>query len=240
MDRTRVRILVTTALLVNTVKRIMVVRVPRVNQHSGYGGVSMADASEKVSAIAEAGSSNRRTTPAGADLLCAFANTLDVDVDADPPEALPDAAALTEWLRGRGLIDGDDRADRDDHRVAITLRSGLRLAMMLHNARDHLSPVPELSAVAVALPVQVDFVGTHPRLAPVDGGVRGGLTQLVVAIAEAAADDTWGRLKLCSAEDCLLAFYDISKNRSRHWCSMGACGNREKTRNYRARQQEDR
>ena len=42
--------------------------------------------------------------------------------------------------------------------------------------------------------------------------------------------------QVCVADDCQWAFYDTSKNRSRHWCSMGVCGNRQKTRTYRARQ----
>ncbi len=172
-----------------------------------------------------------------ADLLCAFANTLDVDVDADTLEALPDAAALTGWLRDHAILDGDDRADTADHGVALTLRSGLRAAMMLHQMGDHASPVPELGTAAAALPVQIVFDGARPRLDPAIGGARGGLARLVVAIVEAQADDTWGRLKLCAAGDCLLAFYDTSKNRSRHWCSMGVCGNRQKTRRYRARRQ---
>jgi predicted RNA-binding Zn ribbon-like protein len=177
------------------------------------------------------------TTPAEARLLCAFANTLDVDVDADPPEALPDAAALTGWLRERQLLSDDDRADSGDHGVAMTLRSGLRTAMVLHRTGAHTSPVAELDAVATALPVQIAFEGTHPRLRSLHSGARGGVTQLLVAIAEAQANDTWGRLKLCAAEGCLLAFYDSSKNRSRHWCSMGTCGNRQKTRTYRGRRQ---
>ncbi len=187
-------------------------------------------------AIAKTGALRKNTTPpAQAEVLCAFANTLDVDVDADPPEALLDAAALTGWLRERGLLNADDRADRGDLALAITLRSGLRHAMMLHHERDRTSPVPELDAAATVLPVQIVFEGTRPRLAPVNGGARGGLARLLVAIAEAQTDDTWERLKLCAANDCLLAFYDTSKNRSRHWCSMGVCGNRQKTRNYRAR-----
>lgn len=174
--------------------------------------------------------------PAYAELLCAFANTLDVDVDADPPEALPDAEALTWWLRDRGLLDGDDQADGGDLSLAITLRSGLREAMVLHHERDHASPVPALDAAAAALPLHVTFDGTNPRLASALSGVRGGLARLLIAMTEAEAEGTWARLKLCAADDCLLAFYDTSKNRSRLWCSMGMCGNRQKTRNYRARQ----
>lgn len=199
----------------------------------GVGG----HGSVEVRVIAQTGRSGKNTTPpTQADLLCAFANTLDVDVDADPPEALPDAAALTNWLRDRSLLDVDARAESGDHSIAITLRSGLRAAMMLHQVRDYTSPVPELDAAAAALPVQIVFDGTRPRLAPPIGGARGGLARLLVGIVEAQADDTWQRLKLCAADDCLLAFYDTSKNRSRHWCSMGVCGNRQKTRSYRARQ----
>lgn len=177
-----------------------------------------------------------RTLPANAELLCAFANTLDVDVDADPPEAFSDAAALTDWLCERGLLAGDDQADSADLHLALTLRSGLREAMMLHHERDHTVPVSELDAAAALLPLRVIFDGTHPRVTPALSGVRGGLARLLVAIAESQAEGDWVRLKLCAANECLLAFYDISKNRSRQWCSMGACGNRQKTRNYRARQ----
>ncbi len=173
--------------------------------------------------------------PASADLLRAFANTLDVDVDADPQEAFPDAAALTVWLRERRLLSGDSRADGSDLDLAVTLRSGLRAAMLLHHERDNASSVAELDAAATALPIQVMFDGTDPRLAPAQEGVRGALAWLLVAIAESQADGNWARLKLCPADDCLLAFYDTSKNRSRHWCSMNDCGNRQKTRNYRAR-----
>ncbi len=49
-------------------------------------------------------------------------------------------------------------------------------------------------------------------------------------------EGTWSRLKACAAEDCQFAFYDHSKNRSGHWCTMAECGNRAKVRSYRARQ----
>lgn len=98
------------------------------------------------------------------------------------------------------------------------------------------SPVSELDSAAAALPVRVVFDGIRPRLAPASDGVRGALSWLLIAIIESQAEGTWGRLKLCPADDCLLAFYDASKNRSRSWCSMRECGNRQKTRNYRARQ----
>jgi predicted RNA-binding Zn ribbon-like protein len=46
---------------------------------------------------------------------------------------------------------------------------------------------------------------------------------------------TWDRLKVCPDDDCAWVFYDESRNRSRRWCSMNACGNRHKVRAYRDR-----
>ena len=50
------------------------------------------------------------------------------------------------------------------------------------------------------------------------------------------AEGTWERLKACERDVCRWAFYDHSKNRSSHWCSMAVCGQREKNRRaYRRR-----
>ncbi|MEX2032805.1 MAG: CGNR zinc finger domain-containing protein, partial [Dehalococcoidia bacterium] len=40
----------------------------------------------------------------------------------------------------------------------------------------------------------------------------------------------------CRGDDCHWAFFDRSKNRSRVWCDMAACGARSKARTYRERQ----
>ena len=43
------------------------------------------------------------------------------------------------------------------------------------------------------------------------------------------------RVKQCASEECNWLFWDASKNRSRRWCEMSACGNREKARRYQRR-----
>jgi predicted RNA-binding Zn ribbon-like protein len=58
---------------------------------------------------------------------------------------------------------------------------------------------------------------------------------VVAAVAEAMADGSWERLKACRADDCQWAFIDTARNRSRQWCDMTVCGNREKARRYRSR-----
>lgn len=55
---------------------------------------------------------------------------------------------------------------------------------------------------------------------------------LVAPIAEAAADllvhGDLTMVRKCENPQCILYFYDISKNHARRWCSMGMCGNRMK------------
>ena len=56
--------------------------------------------------------------------------------------------------------------------------------------------------------------------------------RLLAPIAEAAADllcyGNLAYLKKCEGADCVLHFYDTTKNHSRRWCTMAACGNRAK------------
>ncbi|MCT1902874.1 ABATE domain-containing protein [Oceanobacillus sojae] len=40
------------------------------------------------------------------------------------------------------------------------------------------------------------------------------------------------RVKQCEGEPCGWLFFDSSRNKSRRWCSMADCGNREKARRY--------
>jgi predicted RNA-binding Zn ribbon-like protein len=63
---------------------------------------------------------------------------------------------------------------------------------------------------------------------------------LLVPIAEAAADLLTGvdlsRIKKCESSECVLYFYDTSKNHTRRWCSMNQCGNRMKVARHYQRQ----
>ena len=65
--------------------------------------------------------------------------------------------------------------------------------------------------------------------------MRGALARIGLAAHEATTEGLWWRLKICASDECEWAYYDHSKNRSRNWCEYG-CGNKLKTRAYRARQ----
>ena len=66
--------------------------------------------------------------------------------------------------------------------------------------------------------------------------------QLLAPIAESAADLLcYGNpafLKKCESDECVLYFYDTTKNHTRRWCSMAVCGNRAKAAAFYRRQKE--
>jgi predicted RNA-binding Zn ribbon-like protein len=169
-------------------------------------------------------------------LLRDFVNTVDLERDVDE-FATP--AGLAGWLRERGLLPEPatpgTRADAGDVARAIALREGLRAAMLGHHGGAAQVLPPELPGSLARLPLQVSLTGSRPTLIPALGGVAGGLGRIAAAIMDSAAEGTWERLKACQEDTCRWAFVDTSKNRSRAWCSMRVCGNRTKTRAYRAR-----
>jgi predicted RNA-binding Zn ribbon-like protein len=164
-------------------------------------------------------------------LLRDFVNTYDVDCDADEFGAPSDLGA---WLSERGLVPAGTRVGESDLAAAVALREGLRSAMLAHqeSARsDERAGARDVDRVLAALPLRLSLDG--PAVVPARGGARGGLAGIAAAVVACLTDGDWPRLKACPG--CRWAFLDASKNRSRSWCSMRMCGNRAKTRAYRAR-----
>ena len=70
------------------------------------------------------------------------------------------------------------------------------------------------------------------------GGSTDDLDRILWPVARSAAelltDDRLSRIRECAAGNCAWLFLDTSRNRSRRWCDMTVCGNREKAqRHYR-------
>ena len=181
-----------------------------------------------------------REPEAPAELLVAFANSEDHEEGTDD---LTTTAELRSWLVGHGLLGRRPRATPDDLELARDLRTALHAAMRANHDRSvglaaadaaPGAPGPALDDVAAALPLRLVVGADGPALAPVHDGVRGALSLLLVALAQTVTGGTWDRLKICSADDCRWAYLDQTKNRSRAWCEWG-CGNKAKTRAYRAR-----
>ena len=173
----------------------------------------------------------RTPAPGPLRLVQLFVNTNDLE---GGPELLPDADALRAWLVDHDLL-ADEPVSDEDHARAIALREAIR---ELVSANAGLPHDPAAAAVVNEIGAGLRPVLEPPatRFEPSAGGVEGALGQIVAAIHEAVAEGSWERLKACERDICRWAFYDHSKNRSGHWCSMAVCGQREKNRRaYRRR-----
>jgi predicted RNA-binding Zn ribbon-like protein len=172
--------------------------------------------------------------PAEVALVQDFINTYDLEDDSDEVET---SDALASWLAARGLLEPGAAVDEGEHRLALELRESLRrLLRGQHEHRVDPASVAEINDLAAALPLRVRFDdGGHATVEPGLVGVRGALGGILGDVALAMSSGSWARLKTCSADSCQWVFYDRSKNRSGRWCSMRVCGNRSKTRSYRAR-----
>ncbi len=67
--------------------------------------------------------------------------------------------------------------------------------------------------------------------------------QLLVPVAESASDllseADLSLVRKCENPQCILYFYDTTKNHQRRWCSMSACGNRAKAAAHYQRKREN-
>lgn len=166
-------------------------------------------------------------------------NTRSIEFGTDD---LADPAALVSWLAARDLVDPVTRATAADLRRALRLREGLRALVARNNDEDDdgegLDPaaLEGLVPLAQELPLVLDITPDPPALVPLrTSAVDWALTRIVAAVPQSVGAGTWRRLKVCREPGCRWAYYDLSRNRSRAWCDMSACGNRAKARSYRQR-----
>ena len=187
-----------------------------------------------------------------ADRVLAFINTLSSRPTAAPVERLTSYEALVEWARELHLVPGAaaDRllaeAKKHPHQAALVLsrakefREALNgLAAAIDTGRqppgDVLSTISDALAAAYANGRLVPHEGTLQWVA----GAEDDLERIVWEIGRAAGrlvvSPRLGRVRACAAGDCGWWFVDDTKNRSRRWCDMTLCGNREKLRRFRSK-----
>lgn len=192
-------------------------------------------------------------TEEGEHLALEFLNTLVRAGSPAPEERIPDGAHLLAWLGStRTLSDEEVQAARrrfgagDLDAVAATardLREGLRTEVAGWARRGTLPSDPVVGRLNA-------FLAAAPRIASVRVGGRSVVIEearrletpnaLLAPVAEAFAElfarGIRGLVRPCAADDCTIWFYDRTKAHRRRWCSMTACGAREKARAYRRRQ----
>jgi predicted RNA-binding Zn ribbon-like protein len=172
--------------------------------------------------------------PAELALVESFLNSVDVDSGADDLDSVPRYA---DWLRAHHQPAADPQ--QSDLADARALRDALRAAARAHH--DHASgPAGDLlDALTRRIHLRASFGPAGIGLEGAETGARGVLGAVLAAVVLAERAGTWRRVKICREDTCQWAFYDPSKNSSKQWCSMRVCGNRNKTRAYRARQRAD-
>jgi predicted RNA-binding Zn ribbon-like protein len=165
-------------------------------------------------------------------LVQSFVNTVDLE---NKREWLGDPGALAAWAHERRLVPARTKFAGSDLQRALELREAFRRLLAANRDRKaDAAALDVLTRAADAAHLSVVFARGAPKLESRAGGIDGLCGQLVSVAVTAMLDGSWERLKAC--RNCRWAFFDESKNRSAHWCSMSLCGNRLKTRAYRRRQ----
>ncbi|MDX6441064.1 MAG: hypothetical protein QOE43_793 [Gaiellaceae bacterium] len=159
-------------------------------------------------------------------LVQRFVNTVDHEHGR---EVLHSPARLGAVLLELGLLDPGARVTESDLERALELREGLRGLALANNEGT------EDAVLEAELVVRID--GRAGVLEPMRRNVDGALADLVGIVYTTMADGTWSRLKACRRDVCHWLFYDRSRNRSAVWGQMAVCGNRTKTKAYRARRE---
>src|SRR5579859_4479650 len=138
---------------------------------------------------------------------------------------------LESWLDEQGVASAP-AAELDHARI---VREAIRELLYENNRQPgNADARVVLTAAAGRASLSVDF--SRPELVSRAAGVEGAVGRVLAVSFLAMLDGSWTRLKCCRNHHCRWSFYDYSKNRSASWCSMQLCGNRTKTRAYRARQ----
>jgi predicted RNA-binding Zn ribbon-like protein len=177
-----------------------------------------------------------RQAPGDLEVVRAFVNTYDVEEGRDQLSA-PDS--LRDWLTAQGLMEHETPVDARDVGLAHDVREALRALLLCNNDgcepdRDAVLALNDAAAQA-ELSVRFHQDGSA-HLEPIMPGVPGALGRLLAIVYGSRREGSWQRLKVCRNDACRWAFFDESKNRSRHWCSMAVCGSQSKARAYRRRQ----
>jgi predicted RNA-binding Zn ribbon-like protein len=171
----------------------------------------------------------------------------------DPEDWIPDTGSLLDWAQISGLVNPHEKSEAA-RRAAASPAAAERVLASLKELRfalwhlidslehgkpakpDHLSVINDwtfhlaLSQQLIFRRNKMDFT-LHSDVSVLDlPGLRVTGAALVLLM-----DPPAGRIKTCAGSNCGWKFADKSKNSSRRWCDMTVCGNLEKARQYRSR-----
>ena len=190
--------------------------------------------------------------------LCIDFVNLEVMDGGERVDLLPDFDALVDWLEAAGAL-GDDEATaarkrwggtregsrRERAKVfarAVALRAALR-RMVGRLAEGRTVERASIAAINEVLREPVRYWQVRARNGAFEEVPAWDLSSpghLLAPVADSARELLCSRdpslVRRCRNENCILYFYDATKNHARAWCSMSLCGNRTKVAaHYRRR-----
>ncbi len=150
-------------------------------------------------------------------------------------DLLPDEAALDHFVAAWGWT-GERAHDQAELDAVRRLRP--RLARLWDASEDEAADlVNALLREAHALPqlVKHDSWDYHLHATPADAPLAQRMAvEAAMAFADVIRSQELERLRLCAADDCSDVHVNLSKNRSRRFCST-SCANRTNVAAYRTR-----
>lgn len=174
-----------------------------------------------------------------------------------PVELLPSLDEFLRWLTRAGRIDARGAADalkrwNDEPEGERVTERARAFRETLRHMTDGLVRGRGASTEGVAA---INFIlaenDGNLRLERQGGGFRTRFAArptssitLLGSVAEAAADllsrASLHLVRRCGNPECVLYFYDTTRNHRRQWCAMGTCGNLMKVRAFRKRHRKGR
>lgn len=184
------------------------------------------------------------------DVALDFVNTLDDRfAPSGPRELLPSYAELLRFCRQAGVLTQTEAARLNAMPAASqngALHEAIELREMLARlCYGWLEGKPPSAEDRELLQQWASRCVQHQELRWRGGRLvwewkpfHGEAQRPVLLLAQAAVDlltaDEPPRLHACASGTCRWLFLDTSRNRTRRWCDMNTCGNREKARRYSA------
>lgn len=162
--------------------------------------------------------------------------TLQARLSGSPRELLNSPDDLARWLVSAGLAGKPPQTTAGDLAVARALREAIYALAGGRRGAEAEAARRAINRIAAG-------TSAVPRLQP-DGTMRldGAANALLVTLAREAVQllgsETAALIKQCQSPTCTLYFVDTSRRGDRRWCSMLACGNKAKVREFRKRQRE--
>jgi predicted RNA-binding Zn ribbon-like protein len=167
-----------------------------------------------------------------------FVNT-EVMLRGERTDLLRDNHDLGRWMAEAGF-----ERPRGASLAAIKELRGQLRRTFLHLAGGGTLRPSDLAPIARVLEgtrgtLKLELREGTPRVDYQPEGEPAPLFAIARSAAEFLASADLFLIKSCEGSGCILLFYDTTKSHTRRWCSMAACGNREKVAAHYKRRREE-